>query len=173
VTRAEGRSMDTGKPAMVYTLVGPLFFGSFRSFKNAFEVESDPEQVILDVSKADIQDLSALATMKSLGKMYADSGKMLTLEGKSASVNDLPVAVHPQCLARFISRMSGRHVGILKLYGEWLELPQTQLKYMADSSHCETRSADGVVVPQINNLTSEPLIVVDAEQKSSETREDK
>nr|MCX3330437.1 sodium-independent anion transporter [Bacillus pacificus] len=42
----------------VYEFFGPLFFGSTSSFKSLFDVNYDPENVILDFANSRVMDIS-------------------------------------------------------------------------------------------------------------------
>ncbi|MDE4990578.1 sodium-independent anion transporter, partial [Francisella tularensis subsp. holarctica] len=43
---------------IVYEFFGPLFFGSTSSFKSLFDVNFDPENVILDFANSRVMDIS-------------------------------------------------------------------------------------------------------------------
>lgn len=58
-----------------YKINGTLFFGSVLNFKDLFDVESDPDEVILDLKYAKVTDYSAVEAISSITKRYEESGK--------------------------------------------------------------------------------------------------
>jgi SulP family sulfate permease len=63
----------------VYSVEGPLFFGSTESFARLFEPESDPEHVVIDFAQSRVADHSGLAAIDALAGKYARQGKELRL----------------------------------------------------------------------------------------------
>ncbi len=59
----------------IYKINGVIFFGSVLSFKEIFDVNADPETVILDLKYAKVMDYSALESINAVAKKYKDAGK--------------------------------------------------------------------------------------------------
>lgn len=62
-----------------YKIVGTLFFGSVQNFKELFNVNSDPQNVILDLHYAKVMDHSAIEAIDHLAGRYAAAGKTFSL----------------------------------------------------------------------------------------------
>lgn len=65
--------------AKEYTLHGPLFFGSVAHFKTLFDVEGDPQEVIIDFIHARVADHSAIDAIQFITERYVTLGKNLHL----------------------------------------------------------------------------------------------
>ncbi len=63
----------------IYELDGPLFFGSVTSFNEQFNVEEDPQEVVVDFKKARVMDSSGAEAIDALTVKYKKAGKKLTL----------------------------------------------------------------------------------------------
>lgn len=64
----------------VYTLYGPLFFGSILKFKDLFDPKNeDSDDIIIDFAHSRVWDHSALEAIDALAKKYIDAGKKLHL----------------------------------------------------------------------------------------------
>ncbi len=63
----------------VYTIVGPLFFGSATRFVELFDPKRDPSRVIVDFSESRVADQSALSAIEGLAAKYEEAGKELQL----------------------------------------------------------------------------------------------
>ncbi|MCV2884773.1 SulP family inorganic anion transporter [Aestuariibacter sp. AA17] len=61
----------------VYDLEGPLFFGSVSHFKDLFDPQSDPQDVVIDFDESRIWDSSGLDAIDNLAAKYDDLGKTL------------------------------------------------------------------------------------------------
>ncbi len=70
------RSVDNKK---VYHLNGPLFFASVKSFNELFDVENDPEEVIIDFTNTKVHDHSAIEAIDQLAGKYSRYGKEIYL----------------------------------------------------------------------------------------------
>ncbi len=68
-----------GKNAKLYELSGPLFFGSVQSFYDSFDIENDPNVVVIDFKNARVLDSSGVEAIEKLTQKYANLGKKLTL----------------------------------------------------------------------------------------------
>jgi SulP family sulfate permease len=62
-----------------YELYGPLFFGSTTVFAEKFDVEGDPEHVVLDFQESRVVDMSAIEALNRLTSRYARAGKKVHL----------------------------------------------------------------------------------------------
>ncbi|WP_080145617.1 SulP family inorganic anion transporter [Marinilactibacillus piezotolerans] len=58
-----------------YKINGTVFFGSVLNFKELFNVEEDPDTVVLDLKYAKVTDYSAVEAISSITKRYEDAGK--------------------------------------------------------------------------------------------------
>ena len=62
-----------------YEIFGPLFFGSIAAFNEKFEVNNDPEEVIIDFKDSRVVDMSAIEALNKLTERYRAAGKKLHL----------------------------------------------------------------------------------------------
>ncbi|MFK7939961.1 MAG: SulP family inorganic anion transporter [Roseovarius sp.] len=79
----------TEKGAKVYEIQGPLFFGSAAGFDELFEVDSDPDTVIVDFKESRVVDQSALQAIESMAMKYESAGKRLMLRHLSRDCHRL------------------------------------------------------------------------------------
>ncbi len=63
-----------------YEIYGPLFFGSVTVFNSKFEVEADPDEVIIDFSESRVVDMSAIEALNKLTERYLKAGKKVHLK---------------------------------------------------------------------------------------------
>jgi len=63
-----------------YLLDGPLFFGSVGNFNDAFTIQDDPEQVVVNFKKSRVADMSAIEALSTLTSKYHKVGKTLRLQ---------------------------------------------------------------------------------------------
>ncbi len=75
--------------AKTYVLDGPLFFGSTDGFAQLFDMESDPEIVIIDFMRSRVVDQSALQAIEDLASKYKAQGKELRLRHLSRDCHSL------------------------------------------------------------------------------------
>ncbi|WP_111979186.1 SulP family inorganic anion transporter [Algibacillus agarilyticus] len=61
----------------VYAIRGPLFFGSAAQFKEIFDVENDPEHVVLEFQRSRISDHSGIEALDTLAEKYLAKNKKL------------------------------------------------------------------------------------------------
>lgn len=64
----------------VYKIEAPLFFANCEDFMEIFDVENDPQKVIVQFHEGEICDYSALHTLNNVAHLYAEKGKVLKLE---------------------------------------------------------------------------------------------
>ncbi|SFV60021.1 Sulfate permease [hydrothermal vent metagenome] len=81
----------------VYSLEGPLFFASVTSFFENFEIENDPQKVIVDFKNARVMDASGVEAIDSLTRKYEKIGKQLTLRHLSEDCKRTLKAAGPHC----------------------------------------------------------------------------
>ena len=62
-----------------YEIFGPLFFGSTTAFAEKFDVQNDPEKVIIDFAESRIADMSAIDAVNKITERYAAIGKKVHL----------------------------------------------------------------------------------------------
>ena len=58
-----------------YEIFGPLFFASTTAFAEKFDVQNDPEHVIIDFKESRIMDHSAIEAVHKITERYAKAGK--------------------------------------------------------------------------------------------------
>lgn len=61
----------------IYQLHGPLFFASVSPFKEIFDIEGDPDDVVIDFYYTRIYDQSGLEALSNLSEKYERAGKRL------------------------------------------------------------------------------------------------
>lgn len=62
-----------------YELYGPLFFGSTAAFLEKFDVDQDPQEVILDFRESRVADMSAIDALNKITERYSRQGKRIVL----------------------------------------------------------------------------------------------
>ena len=62
-----------------YELYGPLFFGSTTVFAEKFDIQGDPEHVVLDFAESRVVDMSAIEALNRVTSRYAQAGKKVHL----------------------------------------------------------------------------------------------
>jgi len=72
---------DEDENHRVYVLRGPIFFGSVANFKELFNPEDDPKDVVIDFRTARVSDHSAIEALDYLAERYLAAGKELHLRG--------------------------------------------------------------------------------------------
>ncbi len=83
------RESVTDAGAKVYEIQGPLFFGSTDGFTELFEIETDPDAVIVDFKYSRVVDQSALQAIEAVAGKYEAAGKTLTLRHLSRDCHEL------------------------------------------------------------------------------------
>ncbi len=76
--RAHESTLEDG--SKVYTIDGPLFFGSCTHFSEKFNPENDPEKIIIDFKNSRITDMSAIETLRKIVDQYEAVGKKVAFE---------------------------------------------------------------------------------------------
>lgn len=72
-----------------YELFGPLFFGSTTAFAEKFDVNNDPNEIIIDFAESRISDMSAIDAVNKITERYAKVGKKVHLKHLSPDCIDL------------------------------------------------------------------------------------
>ncbi len=67
-----------------YEIYGPLFFGSVTAFNEKFDVNNDPDEVIIDFEESRVVDMSAIEALNKLTERYQNKGKKIHLKHLSA-----------------------------------------------------------------------------------------
>jgi len=73
----------------VYDLRGPIFFGSVAYFKDLFDVENDPEHVVIEFKRSRVSDHSGIEALDNLAEKYQAAGKTLHLRHLSPECRQL------------------------------------------------------------------------------------
>ncbi len=81
----------------VYMLDGPLFFASTDSFNETFDVEDDPENVIIDFIDARVMDSSGAEAIDALTSKYEEAGKKIKLRHLSKDCKAVLKKAGPYC----------------------------------------------------------------------------
>ena len=81
----------------IYDLEGPLFFGSAVSFPDNFDVQNDPQKVIIDFKNARVMDASGVEAIDAITKKYEDADKNLTLRHLSKDCKIILKLAGPHC----------------------------------------------------------------------------
>jgi SulP family sulfate permease len=63
-----------------YQIYGPLFFGSVTAFMDEFDIQNDPQHVIIDFKESRIADMSAIEALNNLTKKYNQLNKVIELK---------------------------------------------------------------------------------------------
>lgn len=77
--RIRARKMVDEHGIKHYQIYGPLFFASTALFMSKFDVQGDPNEVIIDFQESRIMDQSAIETVNKLTAMYEQAGKSIHL----------------------------------------------------------------------------------------------
>lgn len=73
----------------VYDLRGPIFFGSVSYFKELFDPENDPDDVIIEFKRSRVSDHSGIEALDSLAEKYQALNKTLHLRHLSPECRQL------------------------------------------------------------------------------------
>ena len=75
----EVSTYTTEEGSKVYDLRGPIFFGSVANFKELFDPENDPNDVIIEFKRSRVSDHSGIEALDNLADRYLAQGKTLHL----------------------------------------------------------------------------------------------
>ena len=73
----------------VYELHGALFFASARNFGELFDVDNDPDEIVIEFQHSRVADHSAIEAIDILSERYIRAGKHLSLRHLSADCRGL------------------------------------------------------------------------------------
>ena len=62
-----------------YEIYGPLFFGSTTLFGEKFDVQNDPQEVIIDFKESRVADMSGIEALNKITERYKKAGKKVHL----------------------------------------------------------------------------------------------
>jgi SulP family sulfate permease len=72
-----------------YEIFGPLFFGSVQMFNSKFDVDNDPDEVIIDFKESRVADHSGIEAVNKLAQKYEQAGKNISLQHLSPDCRKL------------------------------------------------------------------------------------
>ena len=87
--RIRARKYIDDKGVKHYEIFGPLFFGSTTAFAEKFDIQNDPNEVIIDFKESRINDMSAIEAVNKLTERYLKVGKIVHLRHLSADCRQL------------------------------------------------------------------------------------
>lgn len=87
--RIHAREEEGEDGQKIYRIDGPLFFGSATGFMELFQVDADPDRVVVDFQDSRIVDQSALQAIEDLAAKYEAAGKQLELRHLSRDCHRL------------------------------------------------------------------------------------
>ncbi|MFS4454569.1 SulP family inorganic anion transporter [Maribacter sp. 2304DJ31-5] len=77
--RIRARKSVDDKGIKHYEIYGPLFFGSTTLFGEKFDVQNDPDEIIIDFKESRIADMSGIEALNKITGRYAKVGKKVHL----------------------------------------------------------------------------------------------
>jgi SulP family sulfate permease len=77
--RIRARKHIDEKGVKHYEIFGPLFFSSVQMFTSKFDVENDPDEIIIDFKESRVADHSGIEAINQLAQKYEKSGKKICL----------------------------------------------------------------------------------------------
>ena len=87
--RIRARKYVDEKGIKHYEIFGPLFFGSTQAFSEKFDVQGDPDIVIIDFQESRINDMSGIEALNKITERYQKAGKELHLKHLSPDCRKL------------------------------------------------------------------------------------
>lgn len=78
--RIRARKFTDAEGVKHYEIYGPLFFASVAAFNEKFDVDTDPEQVVIDFKDSRVADMSGIDALNKLTERYQKQGKKLLLK---------------------------------------------------------------------------------------------
>ncbi|MEA3512567.1 MAG: SulP family inorganic anion transporter [Campylobacterota bacterium] len=73
----------------VYDFDGPLFFGSVTAFNEQFDLEHDPDSVVLDFKDARVMDISGVEAIDAITKKYLEANKTIKIRHLSSECKSI------------------------------------------------------------------------------------
>lgn len=83
-TRIRARKHIDENGVKHYEIYGPLFFGSVGVFNEKFDIQNDPDEIIIDFQESRVADMSAIEALNKLTERYQKVGKTIHLKHLSA-----------------------------------------------------------------------------------------
>jgi SulP family sulfate permease len=87
--RIRARKYMDEKGIKHYEIYGPLFFASVSAFNEKFDVQNDPEEVVIDFRESRVVDMSAIEALNKITEKYLKAGKKLHLKHLSPDCRQL------------------------------------------------------------------------------------
>ncbi|MEN3582683.1 SulP family inorganic anion transporter [Streptomyces sp. ZYX-F-203] len=81
--------LDPDGGQIVYAVTGELFFASSNDLVYQFDYQGDPDDVVIDLSRAHIWDASSVAALDAVENKYAQRGKKVTIVGLNEPSADM------------------------------------------------------------------------------------
>jgi len=88
-SRIQAHTVTNEQGGKEYQLQGPLFFGSVTSFRDLFDPDGDPDDVVVDFRLSRVADHSGLEAIDTLAERYERRGKRLHLRHLSPECRNL------------------------------------------------------------------------------------
>ena len=92
--RARKTTKDDG--TLVYTIWGPLFFGSVQNFNSKFSPKTDPSKVEIDFIESKVSDHSGVEALRNMANKYLEIGKDVKLTHLSPDCKTLLLKWDPE-----------------------------------------------------------------------------
>lgn len=80
----------------VYTIWGPLFFGSVQNFNSKFDPKMDPDKVEIDFIESKISDHSGVEALRNIASKYLELNKQIKLTHLSPDCKTLLLKWDPE-----------------------------------------------------------------------------
>lgn len=80
----------------VYSIWGPLFFGSVQNFNSKFDPKTDPDKVEIDFIESKVSDHSGVEALRNIASKYMDAGKEVKLTHLSPDCKTLLLKWDPE-----------------------------------------------------------------------------
>ncbi len=87
--RVTARTHREDDGTKVYDFDGPLFFGSVAAFNEEFDLEHDPDVVVLDFKNARVMDISGVEAIDAITKKYLESNKTIKIRHLSSECKSI------------------------------------------------------------------------------------
>lgn len=72
-----------------YEIMGPLFFGSVKTFQDKFNIITDPDEIFIDFKESRIVDHSAIEAVNKITERYAKQNKVVHLAHLSKDCREM------------------------------------------------------------------------------------
>lgn len=82
------RALSEDGESVLYTVRGPLFFGSSNDLFEHFDYANDPKRIIIDLTHAQIWDASTVAALDGIEQRYGRYGAEVTITGLDGRSSD-------------------------------------------------------------------------------------